>query len=672
MARLDNDRDDLEPKRSRRNAYWWRNPVSDKTQVHKEIVAHAKWLWQCHAPMRARDRIHARIYRSAPSMRSGEYAEALKHLAARGYSRTRLNVSKSITDTAVARLSRKRQMPSMVTDDSDWDFTEKARILTRFMKGKIQETDFDRMTPLCLRDACLRGTGLVKVVCNFGEIVPERTPKREILVDPRDARYGSPRQLHQVKRYAREVLAEMFPEHRERIRDAAPPMAHYYDDDNPDVIMDGDESDQIEVYESWHLPSSPEADDGRHAICIDTATLCFDAWERPRFPFARVHWTPPDEGFWGYGLIEETASIQHQINQIVRDVQQNLEVTGKVIAFVRRGSNVVKNHIVGRGPMYVEFDGGVAPQFHVPEAVSPTQIQLLDKHIQWAFDMTGVSQMAAQSKNPLGAGASGVALNNFDDQQSERFSLVESGYGNFRLDAAELFVDAAYDAAKEREESKDKAKKKYFSTYTDKNTIEKIDWSKVDLSRDQFKVRLEGVNFLPDTRAGKLAAVEQLSAAGVIDREMSASGFDEPDIERINRLRNAPRDNIMRIMGVLADVNQPMPVLHPYIELKQALKIVVQFINYHESKNAKDNVLARFREYADLIKYQQKEAAKGEAPPAGAMPPDPGGPPMGPPGGEMLPPEMGGEMPMGMPPPVPTDTGMAPVNPAAPMLPVAA
>jgi|SRR5688572_1388729 len=634
------------------NAYWWKTECGDGANVHDSIVAHAEALWAMHTPMRARDRIHARIYRATPMLAGGKYAEALVHLDQRGYGQARLNVTKSIVDTAVAKLGKERPMPSVVTDDSDWSIKRKARKFTRFMKGKMQETDFDRIAPLVLRDACLFGTGVIKIGAAFGEICPERTFKEEILVDPREARKGKPRQLGQVKQYNREVLCEMVEgwglgeKATKRMLlaiERATASTQYRgeaDDDIPSSA--GTDDDQIDVYEWWHLPSSPDAKDGKHAIVIKGCTLLYEEYERPRFPFAFVHWTAPVKGFWGTGVVEELAHLQNRINQIIRDVQMNLDVAGKLIAFSKRGSGVMARQLVGRFPTFVEYDG-IKPDFVVPQAVSPQQIQLLDKFIQWAYDLTGVSQMSAQSKNTLGAGASGVALDSFYDIQSERFAHVQAGYANFRLDCGELYIDAAYDIAECREEMDDgedengekrTKRKPYTAAHVDKQAVERLDWDGVSLERDQFTLRLEAVNFLPDTRAGKLAAVNELSLAGVIEKTYASSLFDEPDLERVNRIQNAAYNNLERCMEQIADEDRDMPVVHPYLDLKLAKKMAMAYYNRAEAEGAPDEVLGRYRAFIDLLKAQEPPPPPPPASPPG-MPP--GAPPMPPPGGMPMP-----------------------------------
>jgi hypothetical protein len=65
------------------------------------------------------------------------------------------------------------------------------------------------------------------------------------------------------------------------------------------------------------------------------------------------------------------------------------------------------------------------------------------------YQISGISQMAAQSKNPLGANASGKAIDSMDDLQSERFAHVEADYQQYRVLLGASTIDLAQDIADE-------------------------------------------------------------------------------------------------------------------------------------------------------------------------------------------------------------------------------
>jgi hypothetical protein len=610
---------------SSQGQYWWRKDLDSKS-VHVELTGHAKWLETVYHRQAIIDRIHERIYRGSPTLRTAH--AALQHLAMVGRDMARLNVTKSIVDTAVAKLGKRRPMPMVVVDDADWSFKRRGRQFSRFIKAKLRETDFDEESPAALRMACVRGTGIIKVTEAFGEIAPECVRRDEILVDPREAKYGKPRQLVHRKRYTREVLAEMFPEHRAQI--ASAPAATRRLGQEPDDEFEasaGSLDNLVDVYEAWHLPSGPEGKDGRHAIVVEGATLQYREWNRKRFPMAFIHWTKPlsGSGFWGTGIVEDVADLQHRINCIIRDIQRNIEYAGNLIVFTRRGSNVPTEQLTGRKPFRIEYDGTQPPIYQVPQAVSQGQLATLDKLERAMYDLTGVSMMSAQGRNPLGANASGVALDNFYDIETERFSMQENDYARFRLRCGQLYVDAAYDLAERLKGEK----KRYSAVWVDKIAVQRIDWTDVAMEREQFELELEPINFLPDTRAGKLRAVSDLAQAGVIQQRYVGTLFDEPDIERINRLQNAQFNNLERVMEQLGDESKPMVNPHPFMDLALAKDLALASLSRDEANGAPDVVLQRYMEFLDLLMHLEKEVKSAQTPsppptPDPQMQPDPG------------------------------------------------
>lgn len=616
------------------NANWWRKGHRDP--VHDEIIGHAKHLETLHRSRVYLDVIHERIYRGQAPMTRG-LAPALSALAFHGYDAPRLNVTKSVVDTAVSKLGKDRPMPQAVVDDADWSVKRRARKMTRFIKSEMRASNFDAMSRCVLRKGTIRGTGCLKVSSDMGKIVVEDVAREELLIDPRDAQYGQPRQLIHRCAIPREVLAERYPEHRAEIMMASPAQPQwedFYDEYGTTYLT---EEDRIEVYEAWHLPSGCDADDGRHAIVMAGVTLDHDEWERDYFPFAFFHWSPPLRGFWGMGLVYELASIQEAINNIVRDIQRNIEYHGRAMTLARKGT-VFTGHLTGRKPFLLEYEGPNAPQVVVPNAVSPAQLQMLDRLIQSAYDLTGVSMMSAQSRNPVGAGASGRALDNFYDIQSERFADVQAAYADMRMQGARLILDAACSMAEENEEKK----RPYVTTWSEHGRMGRLDWKDVEMKREQYRLELEPVNFLPDTRAGKLAMVEQLAAGGVIDPKWTSALFDEPDLERANRVRNAAFNNLERIMEALADeeeVNLFPLTPEPYHDLELAAQMGIAYYNRAQLDGAPEEVLERYRWYLRMVE-EISQPPPQQAP--DAIIPQPGAgaemaPPMESPG---MPPEM--------------------------------
>lgn len=644
------------------DARWWQAEPSGKPDapiaVHDGVVGRARTLKSAWRKMEIQDRIHDRIYENRALRAGGTYRAAVDALERAGFQTARLFVTTSIVDTFTSRISKKRPMPMFVVDDAEWSLKRKAQRFRRFLHSKLRETEFDRLCSEIVNDACVRGTGVAYIDEHDHDVLVERVHRHEILLEPREARMGAKgiRQLHWIRQVSREVLKAKFPEFADAI-DKAPASASQRHDAaaGDDWLLAGEtveHEDVIDVTFSWHLKSGPNCEDGRRAVCIENATLCYDHYDGDRFPFAFLHRYKPKRGFWGRGDVELLRDLQARVNAIVRDVQQNLDVHGKIMVSVNEQYDIPTDQLTGRYPFKLKWRGpqGSQPQWIIPQPVSPGQIQALELVIQKMHDLIGVSQWATSSKNPVGAGASGIALDTFYDIESERHAVFEDDYANFRLDAARLFLDCGYrvvdrehDEADEEAERKKKAKargKKYEAperrrSWMDVGGLASRDWSEFALEQGQYRMELEPVSFIPSTRAGKLAAVKELTTSGVLPTWMAASLFDEPDIAHANRVFLAAYHNLERIMEDLGDEDIEATMPEPEHDLELGLMMAKAYYNRAQSEKAPESIQRRYRAWMQAALREQKKgksaAAQDPAAAMGApMPGAPGAPPMDP------------------------------------------
>jgi hypothetical protein len=637
---------------------WW-NKEPGKP-VHTELWGYTTWLLGVYR------RSH-QYCRAAESIYQGDPLRSIANPALLSSADTaRLNVVKSVIDTVVARLSKRRPMPQFKVDNADWSLKRKAKRYRQFIVGEMMETEFESLSPMALRDGTIEGNGITRIDDSDDDILAERVYRDELLIDPRETKYGKPWQVQRVLRISREVLAAKYPKHADRIK-AAPASLRRPNEsaDQPEMTLasQGNLEGYVDIVIAHRRPSSDEAKDGRKAVVGDGFTLEFVEWETPRFPYAVFRYAAPTRGYWGRGLVRELADIQHRINLVVRDMQQNVEVTGKGSYWVNEAFDMPVEMLTGARPFKGVFRGPQKPEWTAPDPFSQGQMQFLEFLMRQAFELPGVSQAAAASKSALGLNASGVALDTQYDIESERFAMVERQYTQYRLDAAQLYLDAACRVAKNREANKGrKRSSSYVTTWRGRDKIERLEYSEVEMDAEQYRLEMEPVSFVPDTRAGKLSAAQELVQAGIIPQWLAASLFDEPDLAQANMLNLSAYWNQEKNMETLGDPDAEMVLPEPEHDLDIALKMSVAFYNHSQAEGAPDEVQERYRQYIDytreLIKQKNTSAGMPAAPPmdpmaagvdpniAGPMPPPdvPGVP--GLPPAPTLPPTGGMPMPM--------------------------
>lgn len=633
-----------------RDQHWFRLPVG--APVHSYVVPYGQLLLSNESSFHAKNIARERIYAGVEIQGQRAALAALEH---GGMGIARLNATKAICDTFTSRLSKDRPMPSFVTDDSDWSLKRQAKKYREFIVGQMLETEFDDLSRRALHDGTRLGQGFTRIDDNDDAIFAERMPVNDVLFDRRELKYGKPQQAIRVQRVAKDHLAELFPKERDRIL-RAPASQRRKDDTDQDVDGPriGDLDDYVDTWEAWHLPTLRESTNGRHVLCIEGCTLVTEEWKEPRFPWSMFRLVDPDWGLYCTGFVDQLFRLQHQVNLIVRDIQLNLAATGRGFFLVNEANDIPVEQLGGMSPFKLKYRGAQPPKWEAPTPFNVAQMNALEMFIAKMYDLTGVSRANAESKSTLGAGASGVALDTQYDIDSDRFRMPQANYARYRLDASQCYLDAAARVSRRRQEASGKKRSWVAVSWKGRDAIQRLDYDEVALKEGSYRLRIEPVGFLPDTRAGKLSVVEQLAKAGVIPQWLVPTLFDEPDLVQANAILLAAFQNAMRKMDDLAEIDMPIPMPEQYNDLELELKIAVAYYNRVQVDRAPEEIQDRYRQYADLVAdaLKKKSAAPAAMPMAPAQQPMPGGVPAMPTGPLPAPTPIGA-------PPMPVPMGMA-------------
>ena len=589
----------------KKSDYWW-NKTSDPHDLVFEVVEHLTDNQGYHSTNNIN---HARLYGNINyrDIGNGSLVHSAKTSAK---NRVTLNIIQSMCDTVTARVAKAKPMATYLTTGGDWAMQRKAKLLTKFTSGQFYGSKIYEVAPRVFLDACVFGTGVMKIFEYNGKIKCERVFPDEIVVDDLEARYGNPRQMFQRKIVDKEVLTSLFPEFSEQIAMATPI------EDNDSIYK---ASEQVECIEAWHLPSSEGAGDGKHVITIENATLMDDSWERDSFPFAFIHWASRLLGFWGQGLAEQLTGIQVEINRLLRNIQQQMHLaTPKV--FVEAGSKISKAHINNEIWGVIEY-AGTPPQFFVPKTVSGEIFTHLDRLFNRAYEIAGVSKLAAQAMKPAGL-ESGVALREFQDIESERFLMVAKDYEQLFLEAAAQMVEIAREIS---------ARGESFEVISHgDDDIEKIKWSDIDLEADEYVMQVYPTSLLPTTPAAKLQKVIEMLQAGMLTQQEARALLDYPDLEAVNSMATASQEIFsMIIERILGKGTYQAP--EPYMNLTMGIQMMQSAYLRAKINSVPEERLDLFRRFIEdsigMLAAMQAQAAPPA--PMESMGPGPASPQQG-------------------------------------------
>lgn len=615
---------------------WWN---SDEKDIASSIFTVVNRIHSDQRGRRINNLRYARLYSNK------DYTDYLAKVVYSEFGQTiSLNVCRSVTNTAAARIAKDNPRALFLTENGDYSMQERAKKLTQYTSGIFTQNNIYNKGQQAFIDACTWGTGILKHFRRYGNILSERVLPDEIYVDEAEGRYGDPRQLHHRKGVDENVLIAAAMEWNKDKSDADKKALVERIRSSERYALRGITTNLVTTVESWHLPSSPHSNDGRHTICVSNQVLVDEPYKFEEFPFTFLHYNPSLIGFWGDGLISEIVGVQLEINTIVLRIKQSMDLISVPRVLIDRGSDVNPDHITNEIGSIVHYTNK-APIFETAQAQPRESYEYLDYLVRKSYEIPGISQLSASSRKPTGLDSQ-PALREYQDIESERFALVAKRYQEMYLNVAKQYVTLS------REEYKNNKKLSVKVGDMNRNSakfIERIEWKDVDLEDDKFSLKIYPTNLLPKSPEGRIQRVQELLNGGLIDQELAISLLDFPDVENYFSLKTAAIDDIKRIISQILDKGQ-YEAPEPYMNLDMAVKMMQSAYIRAKIDGVPEKRLTMMQNFiAQSMQLLQPEPPP-EAVQAGAMPQLP--PELAAAGQPPLPPELAGMMPpaQGLPP----------------------
>lgn len=516
------------------------------------------------------------------------------------------NVCYSCTDTLVSRITQDRPKPTFLTDYGHYKEQMIGERTNQFLLGEFYRTKAYDLMALQLRDACAIGDGFIKVFPWDKKVKLERTISTELLTDYNDAYYGNPRSLIQMKLVDRDTMLDMFPKQADMILKAQ----HGNVDNTP--LSTETVSDQFIISEGWRLPSGTDTKDGRHSIVCSAGVLNDEIWEKPTFPFAKLGYNPNIVGWYSQGLCEILMPTQMEIYKLLIVASQSIELMGVPRILIDEFSKILETAFNNNIGTIIKYSK-VPPQFINAESNPPEIYEWIKWLIENAYQMSGISAMAAANQKPAGLN-SGEAQRVYLDNQDTRFAALQRRYQNVATDLSYLMLDTAKDIAKVEGE--------YLTVYPNKDGTREIDLPSEVVLRDSYVIRCLEESSLPDEPAGRQAKASEMLAAGEIDKEEFRYLSAYPDLKASDELAFALRNRIRYDLSQIIEkgkkgYNPPDAFILDPTNL--ATKLTVQTINQYIITDIEPSKIQLLMDYFTQI---QNLKAQANPPP----------PPMAPPG----------------------------------------
>ena len=512
--------------------------------------------------------------------------------------RVTYNVCQSVIDTIVAKMSKNRPRPLFLTSGGDYKLVRKAKKLTKFVDGVFYENDAYKLGPEILTHAEVFGDGIMHIFEQYGRVKWEPVLATELITDQIEGMYGKPRQIHRIKALDRGMVLDAFPKKKKDIE-----IANSTSGDLTGMYVNV--ADLITVRESWHLPSGPDAKDGLHCITIENATLFSEPWNKDYFPFVFLKSAKRPFGFWGQGAVERLQSIQLEINKILWVIQRSMHLHGTYRVWMKTGSKLPKEHINNDiGAVLVSDE---MPQYLSSSFIPQEYFNHLTTLKTQAYEQEGVTMLSAAGKKPSGLD-SGRALREYNDIESDRFTVLGQHYEDFFMDAAKLSIAVAREIFEEKKEYKVNAPGKTFT--------ESIDWADIDLEEDEYIMKCFPVSSLPEEPAGRLQTIQEYLQAGMLTVRQGRRLLDFPDLESEESLDNAREEYLHTILEKITE-DGIYTVPEPEDDLTLANELALEYYAVGKNQGLEEDKLEMLRRFRDQVNVWIMKAT----PPPPPMPP---------------------------------------------------
>lgn len=590
---------------------WWR--AKNDRELTGQLLGSAAFLKENQAYRYRQNGLYARLYGNM-SLYNTIGTNTMKMDTSTGLpaDRPTFNLIQSAVDTLVSRISQSRPAPVFLTDNGDYKERRLAKQLNNFILGEFYQTKTYEKTATILRDALVTGTGVLKVYEGADDKVAiERILCTELLVDPNEALYGDPRQIYQLKLIDREQLKASFPKYKSDIEKA--------DAAYPDSSADSSKtiSDLVMVVEAWHLKSGPDAKDGRHTIACSSGVIFDEEYTKDKFPFVFLHYSPRLLGFWAQGLAEQLMGTQLEINSLLYTISKAIKLVGVPRIFIEMGSKVVKSHNNNEIGTIITYQG-TKPSYEVAQCVPQELYAQLQRVIDYGYQQSGVSALAASSQKPAGLD-SGEAIRSYDDISTDRMAALSKRYDNVFVDLAYLVIDCAKDIAERTG--------KYQTVYPNKDGAKEIDLPAMDLLQDPFVIQCFNMSSLPRDPAGRMAKVTEMITSGMISIKEGRRLLDFPDLSQMEKLANASEERIFQILDKIVEEGEYTPP-DTFIDPQLATELTVQYYNLYVGAKLEEDRAQMLRDFFTQVQAFIQQAATpppGMAPPGMAPSPQPPG-----------------------------------------------
>lgn len=523
------------------------------------------------------------------------------------------NKAKSAIDTMASQIFSTDQRPRFRTVDGNYRQRRRARELQTFADGLKQELKLHRLRKRIGLDSAIleSGVGAIQFYRDNGRVAAQRALATEFSVDPMDGMIdGQNQTLYRRRPVARDkVIADFSP------TDEKDPIARAIRE--MPALSTGGPTDDLELFEAWHLATNKSTDDGWHVIALDTEgglPLLVEPFKRRRHDVVFFALESKFTTIWGNSMMSQVRELQQRINMNDYRKTKAFKLFHAGHLYVNREAKIKKSMLSNEIGSVWEGNGDVAPQAIQFQQVTAQFQQEIKADGDLIFANLGINIGASDGSTQLGANAPAAALREETSKSDQRNSVRQQNWEDNDIDCIKVALDIVRDIVTNDDGGeKRKTKSGYKVATPGKRGLTVTDWKDVGLDEEDYVLDVKPASPVPTDPDGLVAFGERMVELQAWKPEELAGYMQDLDADgRTNRQQSQERLLEKTFEKLLYD-KKAAAVPDEFTNLGLALQLGPEFLAQGEEDGVPDKHLERLRRYLKKCKAMMPPPAPPQA-----------------------------------------------------------
>jgi hypothetical protein len=422
-----------------------------------------------------------------------------------------MSVIKSCIDTLVSKVASAKVRPYFTPVQGTYNTIKVLKQTQIFFDDLYERIDAVKKITMAFRDACIFDTGYI-FVNPFDFSVMKINPWQAAILDA-EYHYGKlTKALVAFEDVPRSILKSVYG------IDSKEPYAAKLD-----IYIDTDEK---KIY----------CITGGGANAVKTVN-----YSGP-IPLVMLHYSTPVKGAKTTSIADDLYNIQWNINLLNARIKEAAQLSPSNLIFVPDGTNINVQNLDNRAGQVIKYKpipgAGQPVDIATPAPISGSYQQLLEYYINKAYEMTGISQLSAQSVNPLGANASGAALQSMENIESTRFETQLNQVVRAYVDLSKLLISMLPEGTDILPSEANR------SGYT---------WKDVKKQSNLINIQYSAQSMLSKDPSKRLEQIMQLSQVGLIPQGKIGRFLEMPDLSEVFNIMTAAQDAVDKVIQLAVE-----------------------------------------------------------------------------------------------------------------------